>query len=52
MPLPFKSLQPYEPRLVSIQYAAPLLPCYECTDCSDTSETDITDATDVTDDFI
>jgi hypothetical protein len=42
----FKSLQPYEPRLVALSYAAALLPCVDCTDCSDTSETDATDLTD------
>lgn len=52
MPQPFKSLQPYEPRLVAIPYAAALLPCYDCTDCSDLTDTDQTDVTDVTDELM
>lgn len=43
----FKALQPYEPRLVAIPYAAALLPCVDCTDCS-SDTTDATDATDLT----
>lgn len=53
MPLPFKALQPWEPRVVALPYAAALLPCLDCTDCSDYSDcTDCSDVTDVTDDEI
>lgn len=53
MPLPFKALQPFEPRLVAIPYAAALLPCVDCTDCSDvTDSTDQTDVTDLTDELM
>lgn len=53
MPLPFKALQPFEPRIVALPYAAALLPCLDCTDCSDYSDcTDCSDVTDVTDDEI
>lgn len=49
MALSFKALQPYEPRLVAIPYAAALLPCVDQTDLSDASDTTETDATDLTD---
>lgn len=43
MTTPFKALQPFEPRIVDIFYAAVTFPCVDCSDCSDTSETDVTD---------
>lgn len=49
MTTPFKALQPFEPRVIDIPYAAFALSCApDCTDCSDS--TDATDVTDVTDD--
>lgn len=49
----FKALQPFEPRLYSLPYAAALLPCFDVTDLSDASDTDCTgtDCSDVTDDL-
>lgn len=44
----FKSLQPFEPRLVSLPYSCVFLPCVDQTDFSDVT-TDVTDQTDVTD---
>lgn len=45
----YKSLQPYEPRLVSLPYCAALLVCADCSDCSDQSDTsDQSDVSDVT----
>lgn len=44
MSLPFKALQPMDPRVVDIGYVAPALPCVDCTDCSDASDqSDVSD---------